>query len=317
MILLNSPAVSQQQAGGINVRFGTGKDIAGVVLFCLGLIIEALADIQKYRFKSVVKPPKGAITDIGVWKYSRRPNYFGEILLWWGMYILVLSPALERSSETGGFLQQGPRRALIASVFSPLLTMALLLFLSGIPLAEKPSQQKYFLMSHGPDGGKELEPFGNQHERDPWTRMKNFRERTSLLLPLPPSLYRPLPRFIKTYLLLDVSVAESVRKVPCMLTFGASTASHVPLRRSQRRHQGNPRRGAKDAKGQRLSNAHSALRYHFYLLYTYCSIISPISTSTRLQTLPDAQSTTSDPPLSYSHRATQAHQTCIHREPFS
>ena len=207
VIILNSPATSIPANGGIYHSFGTGKDIAGVILFALGLLIEGMADLQKYRFKTVVNPPKGAITDNGLWGWSRRPNYFGEILLWWGMYILCLSPATERDSNTGALISMGGRNALIASVFSPLLTMLLLLFLSGIPLAEKPGQQKYFLMTHGPDGGKELEPYGRQKERDPWARMRAHRERTSLLLPLPPALYRPLPRFVKTYLLLDVSCA--------------------------------------------------------------------------------------------------------------
>ncbi len=155
----------------------------------------------------MVRPPKGAITDHGVWKWSRRPNYFGEILLWWGMYVLVLTPAYARDNANGLRLSTGAQNALKASLFSPLFTMALLLFLSGIPLAEKPSQQKYFLMSHGPDGQQELEPFGAQRERDPWARMKAFRERTSMLIPIPPALYRPLPRFIKTWILFDVSLS--------------------------------------------------------------------------------------------------------------
>ncbi len=82
--------------------------------------------------------------------------------------------------------------------------MALLLFLSGIPLAEKPTQQKYFLMSHGPDKQSEgLEPWNDQRETDPWERMKAFRERTSLLFPMPNGFYRRLPRAVKSTVLLD------------------------------------------------------------------------------------------------------------------
>jgi len=81
------------------------------------------------------------------------------------------------------------------------------MFLSGVPLAEKPGQKKYYLMSYGPgdDGGKTLEPFGDQKEEDPWRRMKAFRERTSLLIPLPNGIYRGLPGWLKKTVLLDVS----------------------------------------------------------------------------------------------------------------
>lgn len=207
--ILNSPAVSRSAGGygGITtVNFGTGCDIAGVVLWVLGFSCEALADAQKYRHKMVLKPPKGAICDTGIWYYSRRPNYFGEMVHWWAIWLLCVSPALYQGTDAGSISQRG-HDALLGSLASPLLTMVLLLFLSGVPTAEKPSQEKYFLMSHGIEGGKSLEPFGKtQHESDPWKRMKGYRERTSLLLPLPPSLYKPLPSFIKTSLLLDLPI---------------------------------------------------------------------------------------------------------------
>lgn len=203
--ILNSPAVSRVQDGygGSTVSFGTGCDIAGIVLWVIGFTCEAIADAQKYRHKMVVKPPKGTICDIGIWYYSRRPNYFGEMVHWWAIWLLCVSPALYRGNS-GGISQRG-HDALLGSLVSPLFTMILLSFVSGIPTAEKPSQQKYYLMSYGVDGGKTLEPFGkSQRETDPWRRMKGYRERTSLLLPLPPALYEPLPRFIKTFLLFDI-----------------------------------------------------------------------------------------------------------------
>lgn len=206
MNVLNSPAVSRtiDGYGGAKVNFGTGCDIAGIILWALGFACEVAADVQKYRHKMVLKPPKGALCDTGVWYFSRRPNYFGEILLWWGIWLLVLSPAVYHT-ESGLPISHRGRSALIATVVSPLYTMALLMFLSGIPLAEKPSQEKYYLMSHGVDGGKTLEPFGKtQHEPDPWKRMKGYRERTSILLPLPPALYKPLPQFVKSFILMDL-----------------------------------------------------------------------------------------------------------------
>lgn len=194
--VLNSPESSNPANGGGNARFGNGKDVVGIIFFAVGFVVEALADVQKYRFKSVTKPPKGAITDAGVWKYSRRPNYFGEILLWWGVWLLAIGNSTEASPRG--------HDALYGSIFSPLITMALLLFLSGIPLAEKPTQQKYFLMSHGPDKNTEgLEPWRDQTETDAWQRMKAFRNRTSMLIPLPNGLYAKLPQWVKSTILFD------------------------------------------------------------------------------------------------------------------
>jgi len=56
----------------------------------------------------------------GIWKYSRHPNYFGETLIWWGVYIITLS-------VQGGW----------KFIYSPLLITLLLLFVSGVPLLEK------------------------------------------------------------------------------------------------------------------------------------------------------------------------------------
>lgn len=199
VVVLNSPASSDPESGGGRAAFGNGKDGVGIVFFALGLVLEATADVQKYLFKARSPPaPRGAITDTGVWRYSRRPNYFGEILLWWGVWLLAIGNS-DAPTRRG-------RDALYGSVVSPLVTMALLLFLSGIPLAEKPTQQKYFLMSHAPDAGStRLEPFGrDQTQPDPWERMKAFRDRTSLLLPLPPSVYKRMPRVLKQTLLFDL-----------------------------------------------------------------------------------------------------------------
>lgn len=47
LIILNSPAISDVPKGGSNPAFGTSRDIAGIVLWVLGLAIEATADVQK------------------------------------------------------------------------------------------------------------------------------------------------------------------------------------------------------------------------------------------------------------------------------
>lgn len=99
----------------------TPQDVVGVVIFVIGLSCETFADFQKFFFRN--NPAnKGKWCDDGLWKISRHPNYFGEICVWLGIFIISTS-----------ILTDGQWTA----VLSPLFTMAILLFLSGIPLLEK------------------------------------------------------------------------------------------------------------------------------------------------------------------------------------
>ena len=74
--ILNSPNVTRYYQPG----FGTGRDIAGVILFAIGFLMESVSDIQKYQFRS--KPEnKGKVCDVGLFVWTRHPNYFGEIII--------------------------------------------------------------------------------------------------------------------------------------------------------------------------------------------------------------------------------------------
>lgn len=99
----------------------------GGLIWLIGLSIETLADQQKFAFKSLPQN-KDRWTDVGLWQYARHPNYFGEMLCWWGVFVLVLP-------ELSGWQ--------FASVASPLYITSLLLFVSGVPLLEKRYQQKF------------------------------------------------------------------------------------------------------------------------------------------------------------------------------
>lgn len=57
---------------------------AGVTI--LGIAYEGIADEQLRAFVKS-KPPKGEIMQSGLWRHSRHPNYFGEICVWWGLYL--------------------------------------------------------------------------------------------------------------------------------------------------------------------------------------------------------------------------------------
>lgn len=73
--MLNSPNVQQYPQHA----FGTGRDVAGVLLFAIGFVMESVSDAQKYRFRA--KNDKSAICDKGFFYVTRHPNYFGEIII--------------------------------------------------------------------------------------------------------------------------------------------------------------------------------------------------------------------------------------------
>ncbi len=98
--------------------FPTLWDIAGLAVAVSGLVFEAVADEQLRRFKATA--PKGAVCDQGLWRYSRHPNYFGESVVWWGLYLVA-------AGVPGGWM----------TVVSPVLMTYLLLKVSGVTLLEK------------------------------------------------------------------------------------------------------------------------------------------------------------------------------------
>ncbi len=110
--------------------FGTTEAL-GVLVWCAGFAVEAAADAQLKRFVRFRKSPENPIMTEGLWRFSRHPNYFGEALLWWGIFLLAFRAPM-------GW----------AAVISPLLIGFLLRFVSGVPLLEKkyrdnPNFQEY------------------------------------------------------------------------------------------------------------------------------------------------------------------------------
>jgi steroid 5-alpha reductase family enzyme len=67
-------------------------DVAAVVVTGGAILTEAVADLQLHRF---ARDPanRGRILDTGLWKYSRHPNYLGEISFWWGLWLFGLAAA--------------------------------------------------------------------------------------------------------------------------------------------------------------------------------------------------------------------------------
>ena len=79
------PAIVFFEAGGFN--FGT---LIGFLTCITAATLQLFADIQMQKFR---KEPheKDQIIDVGLWKYSRHPNYLGEIMMWWGIFIMMFS----------------------------------------------------------------------------------------------------------------------------------------------------------------------------------------------------------------------------------
>jgi steroid 5-alpha reductase family enzyme len=94
-------------------------DFLGICIWSIGFAFEALGDYQLIKYK---KNPanKGKIMTQGLWNYTRHPNYFGEVVLWWGIYLIALS------------VPKG-----WAAILGPITITYLILKVSGIPLLEE------------------------------------------------------------------------------------------------------------------------------------------------------------------------------------
>ncbi len=122
--------------------------LAGAALWAIGFAIEIASDAQKYAFRN--NPVNdGRWIQSGLWKYSRHPNYFGEVVLWWGLFILAL-PGLSAS--------------MLFALVGPVFITLLLLFVSGVPLLEKSAEEKH----------------GNNPE------YQAYKHRTSVFILMPP-----------------------------------------------------------------------------------------------------------------------------------
>lgn len=106
--------------GAKEVELGWAQYI-GMALWLIGFLFEAVGDYQKSVFKAD-PANQGKIMQTGLWRYTRHPNYFGEALLWWGMWVYVL-----------------PVGYWYVTIISPVVLTFLLTKVSGVAMLE----QKY------------------------------------------------------------------------------------------------------------------------------------------------------------------------------
>lgn len=84
------PALHYIQAGGINL-----VTCFGFALCLSAATLQLIADAQLHAFQTRANN-RGAIIREGVWRHARHPNYLGEILMWWGVYVVMLSVLPQR-----------------------------------------------------------------------------------------------------------------------------------------------------------------------------------------------------------------------------
>lgn len=104
-----------------------GLAVAGIVVWLTGMVFEVVADLQKQAFRAD-PANRGEFIRTGLWSRSRHPNYFGEILVWVGVF-LVAVPVLQGWQWV--------------AVLSPLFVVLLLTRVSGIPLLEKRADERW------------------------------------------------------------------------------------------------------------------------------------------------------------------------------
>lgn len=145
-------------------------DAIGIVVWVVGFGIEVVADRQKKLWRADPSN-KGRYIDVGLWRYSRHPNYFGEWFLWVGQFVLCSSSFFGPGAhEPGAFNGSGFLCAL-----SPIFVYLLLNYVSGVPMLETGSDQRW---GH--------EPAYQAYKKETWVFFLLPVRRTAASDPAPP-----------------------------------------------------------------------------------------------------------------------------------
>jgi len=165
-------------------------DIVTAILFGCGVLIEIVADIQKAMWVKAGR--QGVFCDVGVWKFSRHPNYFGEIFQWWCLFAFSYSSSVNPKGGYADWLWW-------AGIVSPLFTMQILLNMqpTGICNAEGKNLKRYY-------------------DKCP-ERYAKYHKNTSILIPFIG--YGLVPMFLKRTLFFDF---EKYQYKPCDDDAGAA-----------------------------------------------------------------------------------------------
>ena len=125
-VLLTAAAALAIITGGNREPLGI-VGYVGIAVWVIGFLIEVTADRQKSAFKA--DPANaGRFINVGLWAWSRHPNYFGEIVIWIGMAIIAL-PVLEGWQYV--------------TLISPVFVIFLLTRVSGVPMLERSADERW------------------------------------------------------------------------------------------------------------------------------------------------------------------------------
>lgn len=106
------------QIGVVNAETWNAFVVLGGVVWLVGFFFEVVGDYQLARFKAD-PDNKGRVMNSGLWRYTRHPNYFGDFLVWWGLY-----------------LTSAQRDSWWWTIIGPLVMSVLLVRVSGVRLLE-------------------------------------------------------------------------------------------------------------------------------------------------------------------------------------
>jgi steroid 5-alpha reductase family enzyme len=92
--------------------------IVGFLVWLVGILFESIGDAQLAKFKA--NPDnKGKVMDRGLWAWTRHPNYFGDVCVWWGLWLMAISAPLA-----------------IFGIIGPIVMTFFLMKVSGVPMLE-------------------------------------------------------------------------------------------------------------------------------------------------------------------------------------
>ena len=116
MLVISLPIVLASSLNSSSVNWITAA--LGIGIWAIGFYWQTVGDYQKSRFKKD-QSNNGKLMTSGLWSKSRHPNYFGEVLMWWGVWLVIAPYNL-------GWL----------AAISPITITYLLLKVSGVPMLE-------------------------------------------------------------------------------------------------------------------------------------------------------------------------------------
>jgi steroid 5-alpha reductase family enzyme len=91
----------------------------GILLWLVGFLFESIGDYQLAKFLADPNS-KGQVMNRGLWRYTRHPNYFGDFLVWWGIFLVAIADQWHISW----------------TIIGPLVMSYLLIQFSGVPMLE-------------------------------------------------------------------------------------------------------------------------------------------------------------------------------------